>query len=262
MRAKNMQKLTDQILSKRPGTTIYGIGDAKHKLEISGHNEDDTPGVRAEDQDADNIPEHRAIDVMIGANFTPADAQQLYDDLTGFSENHSRLLYVIYNKKIRSASRNWEERDYEGDDPHTNHVHVSGEADADENVSDWKLSDWGSVSHVPPQNNNSSNDDLVVDGVLGPKTIAKWQKVMGSHAVDGKISENSLLVEKVQDLLRKTVDRNLKVDGDGNSLDTNVYRKTIAALQKYLGTPVDGVITTPKSKVIEALQRRLNQDRF
>ena len=72
-----MQVLTNQIKARRPGVTIWGVGDDAHKTQTSGHNEDDTPGVRAEDQDADNIREHRALDVKIDQYFSAADAAAL-----------------------------------------------------------------------------------------------------------------------------------------------------------------------------------------
>lgn len=257
MRAKGMQVLTDQIKAKRPGTTVWGIGDEDHKDHISGHNEDDTPGVRAEDQDPDNIPEHRAIDVKIDEYFSAADAQKLYNDLSSDPTNRQRLLYVIFNRKIRSASRGWAERPYDGGNPHTGHVHASGEADADANESPWNLSDWdGAGTPVPP-----TDERLVVDGVLGPKTIAKWQKVMGT-TIDGVIDEDdSELVRAVQRRLKETVDRGLVVDGQGIYQNNRPY-KTVGALQRYLRTPVDQILSLPTSQCIKALQRRLNDNRF
>ena len=38
------------------------IGDLAHQAEVSGHNPDDTPGVRAEYSDADSKAEVRALD--------------------------------------------------------------------------------------------------------------------------------------------------------------------------------------------------------
>ncbi len=251
MRARNLQTLTDQLKLKYKGVTIYGIGDDAHKTRISDHNEDDTPGVRAEQSDADNIPEHRAIDVMIGAAFDRQDAQELFDELTQNSSNQKRLKYVIYNHKIAKASENWKVQPYDGDDPHETHVHASGLAAQDENVTPFVLSKPAPAR--PTQ--------LRVDGQLGPKTITRWQQVMHTEA-DGVISEESALVRKVQQHLKDTVDHRLVVDGDGNSLDAGVYRKTVAALQRYLKTPVDGIISEPRSLVIEALQRRLNENRF
>lgn len=100
---------------------------------------------------------------------------------------------------------------------------------------------------------------LIVDGDLGPKTIRKWQQIMGTH-VDGIISTPSQLVRQVQIYLN---DRGagLTVDGKGIRQDGRKY-KTVAALQHHLNTPVDGRLSSPKSMAVQALQRRLNQGGF
>lgn len=102
---------------------------------------------------------------------------------------------------------------------------------------------------------SNTNVPLTVDGKLGPKTIAKWQTVMGTK-VDGKIDKgDSELIRAVQVKLKGTVDHRLEVDG-------RLGPKTIGALQRYLGTPVDQRISPENSTVIKALQRRLNEGRF
>ena len=248
MRAKGMQVLTDQIKAKLPGITIYGVGDDAHKTRVSGHNEDDTAGVRAEDQDPDSIPEHRALDVMVRNQI---EGDRLVADLTLNEDNQERLLYVNWGNLQWSRSNDWEAHD-NSKDPH-GHVHVSGEADADDNESPWTLSDWTTGS--------SQSGDLVVDGKLGPHTIRKWQEVMGTK-VDGEISPTkSQLVRAVQERLRATVNSRLVVDGEGIYQNGKFY-KTAAALQDYLGVPVDGRISSPVSVTIKALQRRLNENRF
>ncbi len=101
---------------------------------------------------------------------------------------------------------------------------------------------------------------LAVDNELGPKTIARWQQVMGAH-VDGVISRDSRLVRAVQRFLNASIGAGLVVDGDG--IWQNGRRShTIAALQRYLQTPVDGRLSTPKSMAVGALQRRLNAGSF
>lgn len=256
--AKGIRVLRNNVQAKRPGMTIYGVGDKAHQAGVSGHNPDDTPGVRAEDQDSDNIAEWRALDFMIGGGFTASDAQKLYNDLSSKPANQKRLLYVIYNEKIRRASRNWQEDRYTGKNPHKDHVHASGEADADSNESPWELSDWGDGgSQVPP----NIDEPLEVDGKLGPKTITKWQKVMGT-TIDGIIdADDSELVRAVQRRLKETVDHRLVVDGQGIYQNGKPY-KTVGALQRYLKSPVDQVLSVPVSQCIKALQRRLNEDRF
>lgn len=102
---------------------------------------------------------------------------------------------------------------------------------------------------------------LVVDGKLGPATISLWQKIMDTP-VDGKIDDRgSLLVMAVQRFLSKAQGRQLRIDGVGIKQDGRQY-ETVAALQRYLGTPVDYQISTPVSTVVMALQRRLNTGRF
>lgn len=253
MRARGMQVLTDNIKAVRPGVTIYGIGDDAHKLRKSGHNEDDTSGVRAEDQDDDDIAEHRAIDVMVGSSFSVDDAINLVTDLVQDEDNRARLLYVNWGNWQWSRSNNWQRAD-NSDDPH-GHVHVSGEADADDNTNGWNLSRLSGGS-APGE-----VERLQVDGELGPKTIRRWQQVMGTK-VDGVIDpERSALVMAVQRVLKDRVNGNLKIDGQG-IYQNNKYYRTAAALQVYLGVPADGKITAPVSQTIKALQRRLNVDKF
>lgn len=122
-------------------------------------------------------------------------------------------------------------------------------------------SHWFGGGYVPPPVAVSSTDGsttveadkfLDVDGELGPKTIAKWQTIVGTTA-DGVISEpKSELVYWLQRYLRERVDPNLQVDGE-------LGPKTIRALQKYLGAPTTGVMD---HVTVVALQRRLNEQRF
>jgi hypothetical protein len=103
-------------------------------------------------------------------------------------------------------------------------------------------------------------EKLSVDGELGPKTIRRWQQVMGTFA-DGKISNPSALVKAVQRVLKAKIDRSLVVDGRGIAQDGRRYH-TVRALQRYLRTEADGIMSKPKSEVVKALQRRLNENRF
>lgn len=150
MRAKQMQVLTDQVKEDSPGVVIYGIGDKGHQTSPSDHNEDDTPGSKPEQSDGDNNPEHRAIDIMIGPNFSKAAATNLKNKLTRREANKKRLKYVILFDKIYSARNNFEERAYTGD--FHEHVHVSGDAAQDENETPWDLNDTPETPSQPPTN--------------------------------------------------------------------------------------------------------------
>lgn len=138
MRSANMVVLTNQIKRRWPGVVVYGIGDAAHQGSASGHNEDDTPGSRPEDQDADNKPEHRALDVMLGPAFSRTDANYLVHMLVSVPANRARLLYVIFDGYKWRRNGGWVREVHTGD-PHRDHPHISGEADDDENTSPWIL---------------------------------------------------------------------------------------------------------------------------
>jgi peptidoglycan hydrolase-like protein with peptidoglycan-binding domain len=115
-------------------------------------------------------------------------------------------------------------------------------------------------SPSPSTPNPTDDKHLTVDGDLGPKTIRRWQEIMGTTA-DGVIDRPSELVSAVQRKLRGTVDHTLVVDGVGIFQDGRFY-KTIGALQRYLKSPVDGVMSPGFSNCVAAVQRRLNDGWF
>ena len=149
MRAKNMQVLTDDIKADKPGVVIYGIGDEAHKLRISDHNEDDTPGSRAEQSDSDNVPEHRAIDAMLGPAFSKTDADQLVARMLADHAALLRLHYIIWHGFIYMISGTTYSKQDHSSDPHNDHVHFSGLASDDENTAHWP-SVKSSATPTPP----------------------------------------------------------------------------------------------------------------
>lgn len=116
-----------------------------------------------------------------------------------------------------------------------------------------------------PAKKKKSN--LTVDGKWGKSTTRALQKALGTP-VDGIISKqprNSVS----QSLYSNTVSfgsggsnvivalqNKIKVSADGK-----LGPATVRALQKYLGTPVDGVLSRP-SVVVKELQKRLNKGTF
>lgn len=114
----------------------------------------------------------------------------------------------------------------------------------------------GGPSTPPP----ATGGRLVEDGKLGPATIGAWQRLLGTP-VDGKISEVSLLTKAVQRRLNARIGAGLVVDGQGIKQDGKRY-ETARALQRYLGTEVDGILSTPVSDAVRAVQRSINAGRF
>ena len=133
---------------------------------------------------------------------------------------------------------------------------MADRGDPTANHEDHVHSEWFAGEYVPPESARPQVDwkteRLDVDGELGPKTISKWQAIVGT-TVDGVISSpKSELIYWVQRYLADRVNHRLVADSEFGP-------KTIGALQVYLGTPV----TQRMDPVtVKALQRRLNEGRF
>lgn len=130
-----MDALRRNALSIWPGMTIFWIGDLAHQGSVSGHNPDDYTGVRAEMLDDDEDPEVRALDFMIGSNFSTQDGWDLVNALVKGADKH-RLYYVIYRSTIWRRATGFQPEGYGGDN-HNDHVHVSGHVSDDENGANW-----------------------------------------------------------------------------------------------------------------------------
>lgn len=97
---------------------------------------------------------------------------------------------------------------------------------------------------------------LEVNGVLNRATVGRLESVLGAKR-DGVLDTPDPVVIELQRFLNKRGHK-LSVDGFGLRQDGRTVYKTTKALQLYLGTPADGVLSTPKSAAVAALQRRLN----
>lgn len=249
----------DQRFPNREHGAEGTIGDKPHQGSPSSHNPDETG--KPEFSDHDGVDEVRAIDfdkdLNDGNGVTMERVVQLWLTLLRAGQM-SWVRYMIYKSRIWHRRDNFVTHQYDGSDIHESHVHITSDfnqaADTVRNTN-WHLSELGGTGEVPV-----SDDHLIVDGKLGPKTIAKWQRIMGTP-VDGKIGSPSKLVKAVQTKLKSTVDASLKVDGYG-IVQGGKRSKTIGALQRYLKSPVDEYISSPVSNVVKALQRRLNEGRF
>lgn len=117
-----------------------------------------------------------------------------------------------------------------------------------------------------------SSSKLDVDGALGPKTVKRWQEVLGTYA-DGVIDVPSPMVREVQRRLNAAGMRDwdgkaLVIDGEG--IQSNWGRRvpgsgrwrTIWALQRYLGVDPDGFLDRNDSFTVRRLQERLNTGKF
>ncbi|MEU8329811.1 hypothetical protein [Micromonospora sp. NPDC048839] len=148
----------NKIAPKRDRTTDGTVGDLAHSTGTSGHNPDDTPGVKAERQDADSIPEVRAGDVDrdLRIDHIPGDDMEaVVQKVVRTPALRRRLIYVIYNRRIWSASSDWAQRPYTGSNPHDHHAHFSGDPAYDNDSSPWAgIEQMGEVAELTPEERN------------------------------------------------------------------------------------------------------------
>jgi len=130
-----MQALTSDYRRNYPGIVIFGVGDDAHKLRFSDHNEDDTEGSKAAQSDADDTPEHRAIDVMLGPAFSREQARVSLREVLDDPKNRERLAYVNFENTQWSRPL-WTPHN-NSDDPHPDHIHYSGLASKDDDRAPW-----------------------------------------------------------------------------------------------------------------------------
>jgi len=142
------------------------IGDAAHQARTSDHNPDPKTGVvRAVDIDKDGI---HVPSVLASAMVNVA------------------VRYVIHNRRIYHVDNLFKPKKYVGDNPHTEHIHVSIEKTASAEASKMP---WELVEHIPAWPTlrfgatglavrqlqallNGHGASLVVDGRMGSATLA------------------------------------------------------------------------------------------
>lgn len=109
--AHNLKARLAAVDAVWPTMTIFTIGDQTHQAECSDHNPDARGIVHA-------------IDIM-------TETDQSFDGavsviLPWLLSSTADLQYVIHDRKIWSRTNAFIPKLYDGTDPHTNHIHVSG----------------------------------------------------------------------------------------------------------------------------------------
>lgn len=139
----------DRLAPDRDKSSDGWIGDASHSSGSSDHNPDESGNVPI--HDADTTDEVHAIDVdedlRLDGEVTMEDCvQHLLAECRAGRED--RLRYMIYERRIWSASDGWREEYYSGSNPHDKHAHFSGSYDSDDeaDTSSWGIEDLMGLS--------------------------------------------------------------------------------------------------------------------
>lgn len=133
----------DRIAPGRDHASDGSVGDTVHQHEVSDHNPDETGSVPI--HDADKVNEVHAIDVDNNLNESDLTMEKVVQFLLGRcrSGEEKRLRYIIYNRRIWSASSNWVQKTYTGASPHTEHAHFSASytSGLEASTASWHLED-------------------------------------------------------------------------------------------------------------------------
>lgn len=177
---KTVQTAFNQAFPNRDKTSDGTIGDLAHQNEsASSHNPDITG--RAEWKDGDSKNEVRAVDIdsdlrdASGYGITMEVVVQHLVALGRAGKLAAYVRYLIYNKRIWSASDGWVTRTYTGASAHTEHLHVTGAFTqaADENTKNvYALGDLMALSSGDKtwiENTVKNGTAAVLGGILGIK---------------------------------------------------------------------------------------------
>ncbi|MEV6638094.1 hypothetical protein AB0M54_45965 [Actinoplanes sp. NPDC051470] len=168
-----------------------------HQTGSSGHNPDRTG--RAEYKDGDRYDEVRAIDVDVDFKEPSVTPLMVVNHIIRLPSVSKVLRYVIYDRKIYSASNGWRPAKYTGSNPHDHHIHFSGAYSqaADENTTfDYRLNELGDAADdmaTISQNDFNARMDAWFNARMAPSAkdnparkylrVAAWQQEVGRSGI-------------------------------------------------------------------------------
>lgn len=166
----------DRIAPARSKASDGSVGDTAHQEEVSDHNPDETGRVPI--HDADKINEVHAIDVTAKLNEPGLEMEKVVQFLLARCRSgaEKRLRYIIYNRRIWSASSGWTQKIYTRASPHTEHAHFSAsyETAHEASTASWHLEDIPVA--LTPQDKKDIIDG-VVDELLGTELPFPYDQV-------------------------------------------------------------------------------------
>lgn len=140
---KQLQAEFNKIAPSRDKASDGTIGDTAHASSSSDHNADEVGNVPIRDADKKN--EVHAIDVDRDLRESDLTMERVVQFLLSRCRSgvERRLRYIIFNRRIWSASSGWVQKSYDGANPHDKHAHFSGSYDSarEASAASWHLED-------------------------------------------------------------------------------------------------------------------------
>lgn len=168
----------NQIAPNRDKRSDGSIGDAAHEDSQSDHNRDETGNVPI--RDPDRINEVHAIDVDIDLRVPGLDMEAVVQFLLDRCRSgaEKRLRYIIYRRRIWSASTGWRQKAYTGSNAHDQHAHFSSsyESKHEASTASWHLEELGNM----PLTNEDA--DVLIKRMRNTKEVLSDSNVMAIGA--------------------------------------------------------------------------------
>jgi hypothetical protein len=135
----------DRIAPARDRASDGSIADRAHYTGGTSDHIPDEEAIALQKKDSDRINEVHAIDVDNNLRESDLTMEKVVQFLLGRCRSgaEERLQYIIYNKRIWSASSGWVQKTYTGASPHTEHAHFSGKyiSSLEASTASWHLED-------------------------------------------------------------------------------------------------------------------------
>jgi hypothetical protein len=189
----------DQVAPRRAEESDGAVGDTAHSQTSSDHNPDETGNVPI--RDADKINEVHAIDVTANLNSPDLTMERVVQFLVGRCRSgaEKRLRYIIFNRRVWSATSDWVQKAYTGSSPHTEHAHFSASytSSLEASTASWHLADLLPEDLMLVKEGNQGElvkywqyvltdlgyDVGTVDGEYGPKMAAAVNAYRASYGL-------------------------------------------------------------------------------
>lgn len=133
------------IAPARDTASDGAVADEAHREAGTSDHIPDEEAAALRDKDADKVNEVHAIDVDDDLRESDLTMEKVVQFLLGRCRSgaEKRLRYIIYNRRIWSASSGWVQKTYTGASAHTEHAHFSASyaTNLEASTASWHLED-------------------------------------------------------------------------------------------------------------------------
>lgn len=158
-----------------------------------------------------------AADFMRGNGVTDQELDKLADDLRRSEDD--RIAYVIWDHMIMSSTiQAWKWRHYNGDDPHTDHVHVSVNETHNDESRPWKI---GTPEKVTMEW-IAGTIPVLKQGMSDPIDATGWYHIQRMQRLL-KITDDGDYGPKTTAALKAWL-KSKNIAGDGKSLNARQFK--------------------------------------